>query len=180
MPCPYPFRYISPMNEVRKLRERAGLTQDELATEAGTSQPTIAAYEAGRKSPNLTTLRRLADAVGFEMTVEYHPPLTREERRSLFLHRAIAEHLAEDPEPVLDQARKTLRRMREQSPTPIPLLREWEVLLDRPLEHLISLLTDPDPHARELRQVTPFAGILSAPERAEVYRVFSEEEKERS
>lgn len=168
------------MNEVRKLREKAGFTQDNLAEQAGTSQPTIAAYEAGRKSPTLSTLRRLAAAAGFEMTVEYHPPLTREERRSLFLHRAIAERLAEDPEPVLEEARKTLHRMREGSPTPIPLLREWEVLLDLPTEHLISLLTDSDPHARELRQVTPFAGVLSAPERARVYQAFAEDEKERS
>lgn len=165
------------MEDVRRLRFRAGLTQSELASRAGTSQPTIAAYESRRKSPTLDTLRRLAHAAGLEMAVEFHPPLTREERRSLFLHGAIAERLAEEPEAVLERARRTLERMREASPAPIPLLREWETLLRRPPEELVPLLTDSSPYARELRQVTPFAGVLSAPERAEVYRAFAEEEE---
>lgn len=114
------------------------------------------------------------------MAVQFHLPLTREERRSLFLHRAIAERLAGDPGPVIERARRTLQRMREASPGPIPLLREWATLLRRPPEELVPLLTDPGPHARELRQVTPFAGILSAPERAEVYRAFAEDEGARS
>jgi hypothetical protein len=41
---------------------------------------------------------------------------------------------------------------------------------------LLPLLTDPDPWARELRHVTPFAGVLSAAERAEVYRAFANDE----
>lgn len=167
------------MSEVKKLRERAGLTQSELARAAGTSQPTIAAYEAERKSPTLHTLHRLANAAGFEMEVEFHAPLTREDRRSLALHRAVAERLLEDPDRVLERARETLARMREASPTELPLLREWEVLLDRPPGHLVSLLTDPSPHARELRHVTPFAGVLSAAERARVYEAFARAEEER-
>jgi hypothetical protein len=54
-------------------------------------------------------------------------------------------------------------------------LREWGVLLERPLEALLPLLTDPDPWARELRHVTPFAGVLTAAERAEVYRGFADD-----
>jgi transcriptional regulator with XRE-family HTH domain len=165
------------MNEVRKLRERAGLTQAALARAAGTSQPTIAAYEAGQKSPTLETLRRLARSVGTEMAVEYYSAPTREERRSLALHRAIADRLAAEPQGVLDRARATLARMRESQPGASPLLREWEVLLDRPLEALLPVLTDPSPWARELRQVTPFAGVLTAAERARVYRAFAEEEE---
>ena len=49
------------MNAIRLLRDLGNLTQAELAEAAGTSQPTIAAYEAGRKSPTLRTLRRLAE-----------------------------------------------------------------------------------------------------------------------
>lgn len=161
------------MNSVHLLRDQAGLTQVELASVGGTSQPTIAAYEAGRKSPTLQTLQRLAGAVGLEATVKYHPPLTREERRSLLLHRAIARRLKQDPERVLKQARRALRRMRARNPQS-PLLSEWRVLLARPVAALLPLLTDPDPWARELRQVTPFAGVLSANERAAVYRQFAQ------
>ncbi len=153
----------------------AGLTQAALASAAGTSQPTIAAYEAGRKSPTLRTVERLAGAAGLEMTVAFHRPLTREERRSLVLHRAIAGHLEADPEAVLLQARRVLSLMRDRHPEAAPLLREWAVVLDRPVSDLIGVLTDPSPRARELRQVTPFAGVLSAAERAEVYGAFAGE-----
>jgi len=154
----------------------AGLTQAALARAGGTSQPTIAAYEAGRKSPTISTVRRLARAVGLDATVEYYPPLTREDRRSLGLHRAIAQRLREDPDRVLAQARQCLTCMLAGHEGTSLLLREWGVLLDRPLEALLPLLTDPDPWARELRHVTPFAGVLSAVERAVVYRAFADDE----
>jgi transcriptional regulator with XRE-family HTH domain len=165
------------MNEVRSLRERAGVTQAALAKAAGTSQPTIAAYEAGQKSPTLDTVHRLARSVGYEMTMEFFPVPTREERRSLALHRAIAQRLSTDPRRTLDRARATLARMRESQLGAERLLREWEVLLSRPVEALLPVLTDPSPWARELRQVTPFAGILTAAERASVYRTFAEQEE---
>jgi transcriptional regulator with XRE-family HTH domain len=164
------------MNPVRILRKLARLTQADLAAAAGTSQPTIAAYEAGAKSPTLDTVRRLAEAAGLEMSVAFHSPMVREERRSLHLHRAIARRLADDPAATLQQARRTLALMRKHHPEAGSLLREWAVLLARPVEELIPALTDPSPRGRELRQVTPFAGVLSPAERAEAYRSFEAEE----
>jgi transcriptional regulator with XRE-family HTH domain len=163
------------MNPVRALRARAEVTQAALAEAGGTSQPAIAAYEAGRKSPTVSTVRRLAQGVGLDAAVEYYPAFTREERRSLELHRAIAARLAADPERVLAQARGCLARMRARAGPTSQLLREWDVLLDRPVPALLALLTDPDPWARELRHVTPFAGVLSAAERGEVYRAHARE-----
>ena len=169
------------MNAIRQLREESGLTQAELAARAGTSQSAIAAYETGRKSPTLRTLSRLAGSVGLEAWVEFHPPLTREDRRSLFLHRAIAARLLEDPDAVLAQARRVLAVMAgRRSPGLEPLLREWRVILDRPVPAIASLLLDPDPWARELRQTTPFAGVLDAAERREVYLAFRDEERRAS
>ena len=81
------------MNPIKLLRRRTGLTQDALAQLAGTSQPTIAAYESGRKSPTLTTAARLARATGLEMVVDFVPPLTREDRRSLALHDAVIDRI---------------------------------------------------------------------------------------
>ena len=161
------------MNTVRDLRERRGLTQSRLAELARTSQPTIAAYESGTKSPNLRTLERLARSVGLEAVVDYVPPLTREDRRSLTLHRAIAKRLLQSPEPTLRRARSTLERMRRQHPGARPLLSRWRSLLDRPIEEILEVLVDPRPSARELRHVTPFAGVLTASERASIYRRFA-------
>jgi len=168
------------MNPVAALRKRSGMTQAELAHAAGTSQPTVAAYEAGRKSPTLRTVQRLAEATGLEAAVEFYRPLTREDRRSLELHRAVARRLEENPVGVLAQARQTLARMRAAAPGASQLLREWEVLLSRPIAALVPVLSDRSEWARELRHVTPFAGVLSGAERTEVYRAFAREESRAS
>ena len=160
------------MNPVWAIRAASGMTQQELARAAGTSQPAIAAYEADRKSPTLRTLQRLAASAGLAISVTIVPPLTREDRRSLALHAAIAVRLAERPRETLARAKSTLKRMREANPAAIPLLREWDVLLSRPLSALLPVLTDSGAWARELRHVTPFAGVLSARERANVSREF--------
>jgi predicted nucleotidyltransferase/DNA-binding XRE family transcriptional regulator len=49
---------------IREARAGAGLTQRELATRAGTSQPAIARYERGTALPTLATLERLLLACG--------------------------------------------------------------------------------------------------------------------
>jgi transcriptional regulator with XRE-family HTH domain len=164
------------MNPVRRVRETAGLTQQELADRAGTSQSAIAAYESGRKSPTWRTVERLAHAARCTIDVRCVPPLTREDRRSLALHAAVAERLRERPGPVLASARTSLARMRQLHPGARLLLDEWRVLLRRPIDALIPVLTDPAPWARELRHVTPFTGLLSAGERAHVYREFAAQE----
>ena len=53
-------------------RTRAGLTLRQLGELAGTSHSTLAAYEAGRKSPNVATLDRILRAAGFAVDVELH------------------------------------------------------------------------------------------------------------
>jgi len=168
------------MNEIRTLRRTTGVTQAALAAAGRTSQPTIAAYEAGRKSPRLSTVRRLAESVGLEMSVRFLPPLTREDRRSIWLHRAIAERLDERPHRVLKRARATLKKMRQANPGARQLLDEWALLLRRSVPELVPLLTDPGEHARELRHVTPFAGVLSAKERAREYGAFARHERKRA
>jgi transcriptional regulator with XRE-family HTH domain len=51
-------------------RRAAGLSQAALAAAAGTSRPTLSAYEHGRKSPTLQTAARILAAAGFELTFE--------------------------------------------------------------------------------------------------------------
>jgi transcriptional regulator with XRE-family HTH domain len=58
---------------VRQLRERAGLSQQELAVRSGTSQPAIARLESGRSVPSLATLQRLAAAAGFVLDIRAAP-----------------------------------------------------------------------------------------------------------
>ena len=165
------------MNEVRQLRRRSGVSQARLAHLAGTSQPTVAAYESGKRTPSLRTLRKLARAVGLEARTVFVPPTTREDRRSLALHEAIAERLLENPHVVLGRARRTLTLAMKRQPGARALLEEWDFVLGLPLPDLVEVLRDPRPRARELRQVTPFAGVLSASERTRVYRAFEASEE---
>jgi transcriptional regulator with XRE-family HTH domain len=55
---------------IRSARHEAGLTLRELAARAGTSHSTLAAYEAGRVSPNSDTLDRVLRAAGFAADVQ--------------------------------------------------------------------------------------------------------------
>jgi transcriptional regulator with XRE-family HTH domain len=58
---------------LRNVRHRRGLTQAALARAAGTSQPVISAYEAGRRDPTIGTLQRLVAAAGEELELSARP-----------------------------------------------------------------------------------------------------------
>lgn len=59
---------------IREARSRAGLSQVELASRAGTSQPAIARYERARAMPDLSTLHRLIEACGLELELRLVVP----------------------------------------------------------------------------------------------------------
>jgi transcriptional regulator with XRE-family HTH domain len=170
---------LEEMNVVRHIREVANVTQSELARLANTSQPTIAAYETGAKMPSLRTLNRLAASVGLNVDFDVVPALTREDRRSIYLHRRIAEHLKADPGNTLTTARTNLALMRSLHPEAGDLFEQWEQILSQPVMSIVDAMTDTGPEYRELRQVTPFAGVLDAEQRASVYREFRREDARR-
>jgi len=60
------------MRRVRELREEAGVSQVGLAVAAGMDPATLNRLEMGKRSPNLKTLERLADALGVEV-VDFFP-----------------------------------------------------------------------------------------------------------
>lgn len=57
-------------NLLEAARLASDLTQEELASDAGTSRPTISAYESGRKSPTLATAERILHVAGFALSLE--------------------------------------------------------------------------------------------------------------
>ena len=160
------------MNAVYELRQTLGITQVELAEIAETSQPTIAAYESGRKSPTLRTYQNMALASGLEVVFQLVRTMTSEERRSLHLHRHIAEKLLASPKEVVDRAKRNLQTMLTKHAHASALLIEWERLLDQAPTEIVEAMLDRSQHARELRHVTPFAGVLSNVERAATYAAF--------
>ncbi len=58
---------------LRAARQKAGLSQTELARRANVAQSVISAYEAGRREPALSTLSRLVEATGNRLTVRVEP-----------------------------------------------------------------------------------------------------------
>lgn len=160
------------MNTIRLLRQQAGITQQELAVTAGTSQSTIAAYETGTKSPTLRTIEHLAGSIGMEMIATFVPAMTREDRRSLAFHGDIVDILRKSPDRVLGLARRNLAKLLRIQPGARALFARWQSWLDLPLEDLIANVLDPSPLAREMRQVSPFSGVLSAADRARILTQF--------
>lgn len=64
---------------LRAARQRSRLSQSDLARRAGIAQSVISAYESGRRDPSLSTLTRLIEATGNELTIDVvgsdHPTL---------------------------------------------------------------------------------------------------------
>ncbi len=52
-------------------RNRAGMTQQELARKMGTTQPVVARLESGRVRPSMRTLERLAEATGSRLLISF-------------------------------------------------------------------------------------------------------------
>lgn len=61
---------------LRRLRRARGWTLAELARRAGTSAPTVHRYEGGWRRFEVTTLRKLATALGCRLIVRLEPPAT--------------------------------------------------------------------------------------------------------
>jgi excisionase family DNA binding protein len=100
--------------------------------------------------------------------------LTRDQERSLWLHRAVAGRLALDPDAVLARAGKNLQHLRQVHPGGMTArwLADWQEVLDSGADAVFSALTSPSGHAAELRQNSPFAGVLSGQERAAALEAF--------
>lgn len=158
------------MNPIRQMRREAGITQQALADRAGTSQSTIAAYEAGAKFPTWRTIDRLAAALGLEPVITFTPSMSHADFRSLCLHRAIGDVLKQNPDAALRRARQHLRRLASMHPHARELLERWKEWLDGPVDELVAKISDPGAFAREMRQVSPLVGILSQRERIDILK----------
>jgi len=69
------------LDELLRARQRAGLTQAEVAERMGTKTPAVARLEAGggsqRHSPSVATLRKYASAVGCRLEIKLLPDRRR-------------------------------------------------------------------------------------------------------
>jgi len=101
--------------------------------------------------------------------------LTRDQERSLWLHRAVLAELVADPEGVLARVSGNLLRLRAQHPSRSMTARWlglWQEVLDSGVDAVADVLTSQRPAALELRQNSPFAGVISEPLRSRVLASF--------
>lgn len=112
---------------------------------------------------------RRADAEVFTRAV-----VTRDQERSLWLHRAVAGRLAIDTERVMTIARENVALLTRIHPTGMTAhwLRRWQEVLDRGPDSVFEALTSSAGWAVELRQNTPFAGVLTDSDRTAVLASF--------
>lgn len=89
----------------------------------------------------------------------------RAELRSLAYHRAIGQRLDAQ---LAGEALDRLREWRSEGKIDPRYAEQWEEVLSRPLPRIAKLIGSDSERARELRQNSPFAGLLSEPERRRV------------
>jgi excisionase family DNA binding protein len=101
--------------------------------------------------------------------------LTQDQQRSLWLAFAVAGRIVADPDAALDLARHNIDTMRPQvRGSAGRWLDEWEKLLSGPIEVMLAAYISRDLRGRELRQNSPFAGLLDDTERTEVLHQWRE------
>jgi excisionase family DNA binding protein len=101
--------------------------------------------------------------------------LTRDQERSLWLHRAVLAELVENPEDVLARVGGNLHHLRAQHlgrGMTAHWLDQWQAVLDAGVDAVADVLTSQGPAALELRQNSPFAGVISEEVRSRVLASF--------
>ena len=100
-------------------------------------------------------------------------PMTSDQIRSLWLARAVAGKVAQDPERAIRHGRRRLSVLLTSDQDGRPWLLRWQQIIDEGPEAVMRVLTSTDPAARELRANSPFGGLLSETERRRVIESYS-------
>ena len=88
----------------------------------------------------------------------------RIDRRSLDLHRLIADKIRQQPDLFALPVENVKRWKMKYKVAPV-CFDEWAEILDQGMERALAVATEESDRATELRQSSPFSGILSPQER---------------
>jgi hypothetical protein len=118
--------------------------------------------------PSLTAGRRRAENLRPHELVEGAGNSNghgRAERRSLAYHRALAKQLRR---PMVDNALKLVWQWRDTGRIDHRYAAQWEHVLRRPVADVRRIISEDSERSRDLRQNSPFAGMLSEAERRRI------------
>lgn len=115
---------------ILEARERAELSQSELATRAGTSQSAIARLESGRANPSMETLSRILESAGFALRLSFDPlvhddPVVAAYRRDIdrtLLRENLRRSVAERLEGLHSMGRLSTKLRRDSAPMNLEVL----------------------------------------------------------
>lgn len=165
---------------VRARRIRLGLSQRAAAHVCGIPQSMLSRIESGQTQPSVATLLRVLNGLGADLHIELRPPETggegrREKERSRWMNRLVVGELSRHPDRVLAIARDNITRWREihaGRPSILVALDRWNEILDEGVESIVTTLTGQSEEAEDLRQNSPFAGVLSQEQREQALASF--------
>lgn len=102
------------------------------------------------------------------------PPMTRDQRRSLFLSTTVSAKIEENPEGAFAIAKQNMQRLLDGALPRVDLryTRRWMQLIDDGVPAVTEMLRSESMLAREMRQHTPFAGVLTEEERMNCLQAF--------
>ena len=133
-----------------------------------TAAERMRAYRKRRRDAGLKNVRRWEPVEGIRQYSD-HRIL---DIRSLAMHCKIAQKISRDPD-LLDKARVNIKRWRAKSVgRPQQYLDEWQAILERPWSEIAEIITSMSEDATRLRSSSPFAGVLTADEREQIYAAF--------
>jgi transcriptional regulator with XRE-family HTH domain len=157
---------VSAATMLRSAREAGHLSQRALGQLAGTSGPTVAAYESGTKDPRASTLLRLLAAAGVDAQIVPRRPAS--DRFRDLLAATIAEKIADDPA-LLDRAAEVMDGGVWRS----DYEHQWRALLAAGSEAVVGVLTSTHPETLSLKADSPFTmlGLIDEAERRRLLEV---------
>lgn len=152
------------------------LTTGETATMLGVSrQQVVDLCDRGEIScTRVGTHRRIHRS---EAARVLKPGLTREQERSLWMHRALLGPLMLDPQGVLGTALENIERWKSKHRADgmsVHYLEQWEHIIGEGVDAVAEVFSGQDEAASELRQNSPFAGVISDSERRQALLSFRE------
>ena len=152
------------------------LTTGQVAKLVGTSrQQVVNLCERGDLPFVMVGKHRRVEHSAVEALLRPKPKLTRDQLKSLWLHQAVGGSLVTDPDAVLNKATENLDRLliQHQGTATEVWLRRWQEKLREGPGAVLKALISEDPESVELRQNSPFAGVLPQHQRRKVLEAFT-------
>jgi len=164
---------------IRRARTRADVGIRQLARQLGVTPAAVSDWERSeeRGTIQVNTIERALGALGEQVLLGSrrlvgHSPdpvlERREERVALELHRAVAKKLVENPDAVLGVMPANIARLRDQvrGESAQSWLNEWSELAQLgSIGGLVDVMLGTDQRSINMRQTSPFLGVLSQSER---------------